>query len=234
VVAGKSDQERDAALSGPGAIANEIKTTLDPVARASEILFGLIMVLTFTLSIGSTEAGRADVRAIIIGAIGCNLAWAIIDAIMYLMGARGERRLAVSSVLAIREAEGAAAGHAIIANNLPPLILPALTAADLERIRLHLTALPPDSLHARIGREDYLAALGVFLLVFLCLLPVVVPFVLLDNVELALRLSNVIAVAMLFFTGFAFGRRVGRPWQTGLSMVAIGIALVAVAMALGG
>jgi hypothetical protein len=37
---------------------------LDPVSRASEILFGLIMVLTFTLSLAATEAGRADVRAV--------------------------------------------------------------------------------------------------------------------------------------------------------------------------
>ena len=59
---------------------------LDPVSRASEILFGLIMVLTFTLSLAATEAGRADVLAVLIGMLGCNLAWAIIDAVMYLMG----------------------------------------------------------------------------------------------------------------------------------------------------
>jgi hypothetical protein len=40
---------------------------LDPVERASEILFGLIMVLTFTLSIVSTEAGRTDVDAVLVG-----------------------------------------------------------------------------------------------------------------------------------------------------------------------
>ena len=74
---------------------------LDPVSRASEILFGLIMVLTFTLSLAASEAGRADVRAVLIGMLGCNLAWAIIDAVMYLMGARGERRLAISIVQAI-------------------------------------------------------------------------------------------------------------------------------------
>src|SRR4051812_27326856 len=76
---------------------------LDPVSRASEILFGLIMVLTYTLSLVTAEAGRADVRAVLVGMLGCNLAWAIIDAVMYLMGARGERRLAVSTIQAIRK-----------------------------------------------------------------------------------------------------------------------------------
>ena len=207
---------------------------LDPVSRASEILFGLIMVLTFTLSLAAAAAGRADVRAVLIGVLGCNLAWAIIDAVMYLMGARGERRLAISAVQAIRDAESSVAGRAIVADNLPSMVLPALTNSDLERIRLHLGSLPPESLDIRFSREDYLAAIGVFLLVFLCLFPVAAPFLFIDDIALALRLSNAVAVGMLFLTGFTFGQQVGRPYRTGFLMVAIGIALVAVAMALGG
>ncbi len=80
------------------------RRVLDPVSRASEILFGLIMVLTFTCPSAATEGARADVRAVLIGLLGCNLAWAIIDAVMYLMGARGERRLALSTRQAIRGA----------------------------------------------------------------------------------------------------------------------------------
>jgi len=53
---------------------------LDPVSRATEILFGLIMVLTFTASLNVTEASRADVRLMLIAALGCNLAWGLIDA----------------------------------------------------------------------------------------------------------------------------------------------------------
>ena len=86
------------------------RSVLDPVSRASEILFGLIMVLTFTLSLAATEAGRADVRAVLIGMLGCNLAWAIIDAVMYLMGTSGERRLAISTVQAIRKPKALLSG----------------------------------------------------------------------------------------------------------------------------
>ena len=168
-------------------------------------------------------------RAVLIGMVGCNLAWAIIDAVMYLMGARGERQLSISTVRALREAESPAVGRAIVAGNLPPAVLPALTTSDLERIRLYLASLPPESLETRFGRDDYMAALGVFLLVFLCLFPVAVPFLLIDDVGLALRLSNAVAIGMLFLR-----RQVGSPWRTGLLMVIIGIALVAIAMALGG
>ena len=67
---------------------------LDPLARASEVLFELIMVLTFTLSLNATAAGREDVSAMLIGALGCNLAWGIIDAVMFLRGTKGRASLA--------------------------------------------------------------------------------------------------------------------------------------------
>ena len=58
---------------------------LDPVERVSEVLFGLIMVLGFTGSMSAATAGRAEVREMLVGAIGCNLAWGIVDAVMYVM-----------------------------------------------------------------------------------------------------------------------------------------------------
>jgi hypothetical protein len=64
---------------------------LRPIDRVSEVLFGLIMVLTFTGSLSIAEAGREDVRTMLIGALGCNLAWGIIDAAFYLMSALAEK-----------------------------------------------------------------------------------------------------------------------------------------------
>ena len=209
------------------------RSVLDPEDRASEILFGLIMVLTFTLSLGPAGGGEQDVHTVLVGALGCNIAWGIIDAVLYLMGIRAERGLGASALRAIHSVSSAE-GRAIVADHLPPAVLPALTTDDLERIRLHLNTVSTDGLNSRIGRDDYLAALGVFLLVSLCLLPVALPFFFIDDLALALRLSNAIAIVMLFLTGFTFGRQVGRPWRVGFSMVAIGVVLVAIAVALGG
>ena len=142
---------------------------LDPVSRASEVLFGLIMVLTFTLSLGAAGSGREDVRAILIGALGCDFAWAIIDAVMYLMGTSGERRLAVSTVQLIHDAESASAGRAILSSHLPPAVLPALTFLTSSASAFTWRASRPRASKSRFGREDYLAALGVLLLVFLSL-----------------------------------------------------------------
>jgi len=71
--------------------------------------------------------------------------------------------------------------------------------------------------------------------VFASTFPVVVPFFFIGEVEPALRLSNAIAIAMLLVCGYALARCTGlRPWATGLLMVAIGCAMVGVAILLGG
>lgn len=208
---------------------------LDPIERISEVLFGLIMVLTFTGSLSVAEAGRDDVRGMLIGALGCNLAWGLIDGIMYLMGCMSDRAQRIHMLRAVRQASGREEAHRRILEALPPAVTPALQPAELERIREHLNQLPepPDS--PRLQKRDWHGALGVFLLVFLSTLPVVLPFVFMHNARGALRVSNLIAVLMLFATGYAFGRCVGhRPVVTGVVMVVLGSLLVGITMALGG
>lgn len=90
---------------------------------------------------------------------------------------------------------------------------------------------PPAGLDAR----DFRGALGVFALVVLATFPVVVPFMVLDQTVLALRVSNGLALATLFAGGFYLGRYAGgSPWRYGLALAAIGVAMVAVIIALGG
>ena len=64
---------------------------LDPLERTCEILFGVIVVLTFTRSISIAEADRANTRTVLVAAIACNLAWGIVDAAMYLLASFSER-----------------------------------------------------------------------------------------------------------------------------------------------
>jgi VIT1/CCC1 family predicted Fe2+/Mn2+ transporter len=210
------------------------RNALDPVSRATELLFGLIMVLTFTASLNAAEAGRIEVRLMLIAALGCNLAWGLIDAAMYLLSTRGERAFAARTLAEVRDARSPEAARAAIAEALPEVIRPALDAEDLERIRRHVTSLPDGGPDFGLGASDYLAALAVFLLVFVGTFPVVLPFIFLKDPAVALPLSHAVAIGLLFLTGWTLGQHWGRPWRVGLSMVAIGLVLVAVALALGG
>ena len=74
-----------------------------------------------------------------------------------------------------------------------------------------------------------------FLLVFCSTFPVVIPFLVFSTAQVALRVSNLIALVMLFCLGYWLGQHGGYPpWQTGLSMVLLGVVLVGIAIALGG
>lgn len=208
---------------------------LDPAERSAEVLFGVIMVLTFTGSLSAATSGREEVRTMLIGAVGCNLAWGIVDAIMYLMNALGETGRKVMALRKILGDRDGRIGDAVLAENLPPLIVSVLTPEELDSIRRRLAALPSPPRRASLTRDDWIGALGVFLLVFLSTFPVVIPFLLIRDPMPALRVSNAVALVLLFFAGWSVGRYSGfRPWRTGLVMVAVGVVLVAITIALGG
>lgn len=211
------------------------KRILEPIERISEVLFGLIMVLTFTGSLSAAEAGRSEVRGMLIGALGCNLAWGLIDGVMYLMARLSERAGGIRTVRAVRQAADRDAAYRVIAGALPPAVASLLQPAELERVRQHLNQMPEPPQSPRLYTSDWPGAVAVFLWVFLCTFPVVIPFVFMHNAVLALRVSNAIAIALLFLTGYSFGRCAGlRPWRTGIAMVLLGTVLVGITIALGG
>ena len=211
------------------------KRVLEPIDRISEILFGLIMVLTFTGSLSVAEAGRDDVRTMLIGALGCNVAWGIIDAMLYLMGCLADKGLSLSTYLAVRRATDPQQAQRLITEALPPVIAAILEPAELETMRNRLIQLPEPPARAHLGKDEWLGSIGVFLIVFVSTLPVVLPFIFIRSVGPALRVSNAIAIVMLFLTGYAFGTMTGRhPWLVGIAMVVLGSILVGMTMALGG
>ena len=208
---------------------------LDPIERLSEVLFGLIMVLTFTGSLSVAEAGRADVRTMLIGALGCNLAWGFIDSVMYLMGCLAEKGRNLGAFNAVRRAPDPAEARRLIADALPPVVAGVLQTAELESMRQRLMQVTDVPQRVHLERRDLVGALGVFLLVFLPTFPVAVPFIVMPEPGPALRVSNAVAIVLLFLTGYAFGRDTGRPpvW-VGCGMVVLGSVLVGLTMALGG
>ena len=200
-----------------------------------EALFGLIMVLTFTLSLSVRSAGHAEVREMLIGALGCNLAWGIIDACFYLMATLGERGRNLQRVRRLRATADEGAIADVMQEALPAAFVDLMTPAERLRLRDSIARLPEPPPHARLTREDLKGAAGVFLWVFLITFPVALPFAVTDDPVTALRVSNAIALALLFFIGYRVAVFGGfRPWRTGVLMVVAGLAMVGMTIALGG
>ena len=210
------------------------KRALDPWEQKSEVLFGTIMALTFTCTLGVATADHVEVRAMLFGALGCNLAWEIIDAGVYLLTRINDQARKALMLRMMQQAPDRATAQRIVADALPPLFASVLTSEQMDRMLQKAHQLPEQP-RPRLTKDDWTGALGLCALSFLSTFPIVVPFIFIGNAMWALRISNGVAIAMLFVCGYAFGDRSGlRPWLTGLSMVGIGVGFVGVAIALGG
>jgi VIT1/CCC1 family predicted Fe2+/Mn2+ transporter len=209
------------------------KRALDPIERASEAIFGVLMAMTFTGSLSAATAAREDIRTMLVTAIGCNIAWGLTDAVMYLVAAIVEKRRGVTLLRGVRQTTDLQAAHRMIADQLPDRLADSAQEETLEAIRKALVAAPEPK--ATLAASDYKAALGVFAIVVLATFPVVVPFVFMRDVYAAMRASNGLAVATLYAYGHVLGKYSGgKPWRYGVAVSAVGMALVAIIMALGG
>jgi VIT1/CCC1 family predicted Fe2+/Mn2+ transporter len=203
------------------------------VDRSSEVLFGLVMALTFTSTFEVATAGQADVRTLLIGAFGCNLAWGIVDGVMFVVTRSIEKHRLYAQARAVQTAAPADAVR-ILEQELPAEWASLLEPEEVERLARRLRAAPV-SLPPRLTAGDLKAGLAVFLLVLLSTLPVTLPFLLFDRLHLAARVSDAIALVMLLAIGARLGRHAGRsPVLVGLAMMVIGVVLSAAAIRFGG
>ena len=207
---------------------------LDPLERSSEIMFGLIMALTFTCTV-SVVASTNDVRTMLAAALSCNIAWGLVDGAMYVLAEIVTRQRKSSSAMAISGATPVEARRMLL-ENLPDGAERVLSHEDLDRLAKGIRAMPVAPHSMVPNREDLRGAFAIFLLVLLSTLPVALPFLLISDVSVALRTSNAIAVVSLFLVGTGLGRYMNwhRPWAVGLAVALFGAILVAITIALGG
>jgi VIT1/CCC1 family predicted Fe2+/Mn2+ transporter len=207
---------------------------LDPVDRVSEMLFGLFMALTFVGAVSVATTGREEIRTMLAAALGCNLAWGLVDAVMYLVQTITSRGRTLTLARSVRAAD-AMTGRRIIEDTLEHAVAGLVSTAEIEAIRARLVAMPSLPEEPKLRRDDLLGALGIFLICVAATFPVVLPFILIGDVGTAKAVSRAVALAMLFGGGFALGRWAGYgSWKAGFIMMALGIALVGAIMALGG
>ena len=210
-------------------------SVLSPVDRVSEMLFGLFMALTFIGAVSVAESGRAQIREMFVAALGCNLAWGLVDAIMYLVRAVTDRGRLLTLVRSVQAAPDAETGRRLIERSLSKVAANLVSPAEVEAIRGRIVALPSVPARPTLQRDDLLAALAIFLMVVAATFPVVLPFAVIQDVGTAKAVSRAIALAMLFFGGLALGRYAGYgTWRVGFMMVGLGTALVIAINALGG
>lgn len=206
--------------------------------RLGELLFGLIMTLSFTLTAGFVVGeDRAAVRELLIATIGCNLAWGIIDGGLLILGRVFDRGRGGRIRQLIGTSHDDHAAHAHIAAELDETLEPVTSAEGRTRLYAEIRE------HVRRGHggpsgirgDDWVAAFGVFLLVSAASVPAALPFAFIDEPWTALRVSNAVLIVMLFAIGYRWaGYTSIQPLRAAFTITAFGVAMVAAAIALGG
>lgn len=206
--------------------------------RLGELLFGLIMTLTFTLTAGFVVGeGREAVRDLLVATIGCNVAWGIIDGGLLVLGRVFDRGRLARIGRAIRatsdDAPAADAVAAELDEYLEDLTAPESRRAMYREIVQVVRTREPQ--RPGVRGEDWLAAFAVFWLVVFASFPAALPFVFIDEPWTALRVSNAVLLALFFLIGWRWARYTSiRPWRAATALTLFGTAMVAAAIALGG
>lgn len=206
--------------------------------RLGELLFGLIMTLTFTLTAGFVVGeDSAAVGELLKATIGCNIAWGIIDGGLMIVGRAFDRgrysRIGHTIRAGASDDESAAMVAAELDETLEELAPPASREVFYRQIVANIRVNAPQ--RPGIRGEDWLAALVMFVMVFFASLPAALPFLVIDEPWLALRCSNAVLLVLLFVIGYHWaGYTTVNRWFAGFSMLLFGGLLVAVAIALGG
>jgi hypothetical protein len=211
---------------------------LDPAEQLSQVLFGLIMVLIFTLGAGSLVAeGEDATRDMLLSALGCNLAWGIIQAWMYVIDCVYARSHNVRLIRLVQQSASAEEAIELLRDELDEELEPVTSEEGRTRLyqdiysRTKSSPLP----WSKITRHDLYGAIFVFVLVMATAIPALMPFLVIGNLRLALRVSNGILVGLLFFTGFHWAEQTNtNRWKAGLVIMLCGVALVVLAETLGG
>jgi VIT1/CCC1 family predicted Fe2+/Mn2+ transporter len=209
---------------------------LDPADRLGEVLFGLIMALGFT---GAVRLGHeeADSRALFVGILGCNLAWAIVDGVMYTLTSLFERGRKARLAREVRKASTDELALQQIGAELDGPLMELTTPQ--ERVEVHRWVLEvlrrgqPEAPGVR--REDLLGAVAVALVIAVATLPMLLPYLLFPNPSRAVRISEFIGLTQLFLLGLWWGRVVGaKPFRIAVGLTVLGMLLVLITLVLGG
>jgi VIT1/CCC1 family predicted Fe2+/Mn2+ transporter len=212
---------------------------VEPATSLTEILFGLIMTLTFTLGAEMVveEEGREGARQLLVAALLCNVAWGLIDAAFYLITCVFEREQFQRLGVRVREVSDTTTAARLLAARFDEVLEQALAKEERESLYLRLAKNIRERapLSTRPRKEDWIGALFSGLLVIFTCIPAAIPFALIDDPYLGMRWSNGILLAMLFATGYGWARYTTmRPWLVGTTFLLGGTALVLIAIPLGG
>ncbi|MGL4649657.1 MAG: VIT1/CCC1 transporter family protein [Caldilineaceae bacterium] len=217
---------------------------LDPLDAIVELIYGVLIVMTFTMAVGALdlrlvpeETVMAQMRSLLLAALGCAIAWGLIDAVVYLMTCVAERNHAAKVLRDVQAAETPAEQAEVVADAMEDQLVTITDEAERQEIYANvaqrLQRVEPDP--SWIELEDVQGAIAIFLVALVATIPVVLPLLFGSDPFLAMRVSNALSLTILFLAGDWWAKQTGtKPVRTGLVVAALGLFVVTIAIPMGG
>ena len=215
-----------------------IITYLDADDILGEVLFGLIMTLGCTLGAGLiVQEGEDAIRQMILGILGCNVAWGLVDGAMYIVSSMFDRSRKARLLQLIQESTSDENALAIVGRELDPSLEDFATEKERRElyrsVLIRLKNVAPQRIHLK--KEDIYGAVATFCLVFVFAIPAVAPFLIFNDRFVALCVSDLLLLSLLFLVGYHLGRALHtNPWTLGSIVFLVGLFCVAIVVALRG
>jgi len=218
---------------------------LDPIDRITEAIYAVLIVMTFTMAYRAIDASAFPtqpvsqlVTQLAIAAFGCAVAWGIIDGAMFILLSMLERGENTRLLTKMKKAPNEQAAIGVISDHFDESLETIMSEEEREQFYQQAYLRLRDNEPKQIGfkREEFLGALGVLLIAIIVTLPVVLPLIIFrTDANLALRASNLMAIVMLFIFGDRWAKYAGsNRLKMGLLLAGLGVAMVLVAIPLGG
>jgi VIT1/CCC1 family predicted Fe2+/Mn2+ transporter len=206
--------------------------------RLQEIIYALIMVLTVTSTVSRTVPDSIEgIRRLVFAVLGCNIAWGIVDGVMYVLTSIFNRDRTSKIIRDATNTVSRSDALSILNREFDPPFEWILDEDRKRRLNEEIldraVFAPPAA--ARMNRSDILGGVLCFVVTFLTTLPAVLPFLIITDMHSAIRASNIVALAMLFLVGIEYARFTDKnPIKTAVGLVLLGGVVVLVTILLGG
>jgi len=209
---------------------------LDFSDQIGEALFAMIMAMGFTIAV-RMGMDDADNRTLFIAILGCNTAWALVDAIIFILLTLYERMHQSHVISLAQQPANEAAALAAIRDSYDETLASITSESEREALyqRMLANARQQPAVAAKLRGGDFVSAVALALVSLVFTVPILLPFLLVDDTLLAVRTSNGIGIVLLFLLGYVWAKRTsGRPYLLGFVMATIGIAMTVMTILLGG
>lgn len=206
-----------------------------------EMKCAIIMVLAMLGYLRLALVGPDDLefqKKMILIPLGAITAWGVIDGIMYVLLNLVQRGRQARLLSTIKSNKDQKTTRILIEDNLSSSVIDALSKEEREKIYDEIIKSANNIVVKKpqwVTKKDLLVIFFTFVVVFSTGSVLVIPFLVLNDPVLSIRVADLVGIIMLFFIGYWWGKVASRnKIRSAIGITLLGVGIVVITILLGG